>query len=308
MERRDLQIFLTLCEELHFGRTAERLHVSQARVSQTVKQMERRVGTALFERTSRRVALTPVGERLRDDVRPGYEMIEAGIARAVAAGRGLAAPLRVGFTSPLAGELVMTAALAYRERHPEAGEVLLHETALSDPLGPLRDGGLDLALVQFPVVEGDLRTGPVLISDTRVLAVSTRHPLARRDRADYEDLAADKVLMLSGALPSYWLDHLIPPTTPAGRPVERGQAAATRQELLTLVGAGRGIHPTAAHEARYYARPNVRYVPFRDAPPLEYGLVWRACAETARVRAFAEAAAEVVRWHDGPANVCSACR
>ncbi|MEV4741940.1 LysR family transcriptional regulator [Streptomyces sp. NPDC049555] len=308
MERRDLQIFLTLCDELHFGRTAERLHVSQARVSQTIKQLERRIGTALFERTSRRVSLTPVGERLRDDVGPAYEMIEAGVARAVAAGRGMAAPLRVGFTSPLAGELVMTAATAYRERHPAADEVLLHETALSDPLGPLREGTLDLVLAQFPVAEDDLRTGPVLISDTRVLAVSTRHPLARRPWVAYEDLATDKVLSLSGALPAYWLDHLIPPTTPAGRPVERGQEAATRQELLTLVGAGRGVHPTAAHEARYHARPNVTYVPFCDAPPLEYGLVWREHTETARIRAFAAAAQDVVRRQSGPANVCSACR
>ncbi|MFD9637391.1 LysR family transcriptional regulator [Streptomyces violascens] len=61
MERRDLEIFLTLADELHFGRTAERLHVSQARVSQTVKQLERRIGASLFERTSRRVQLTTIG-------------------------------------------------------------------------------------------------------------------------------------------------------------------------------------------------------------------------------------------------------
>lgn len=69
MERRDIEIFLTLAEELHFGRTAERLGVSGARVSQTVKQLERRFGVVLFRRTSRHVELTPVGSALRDDVR-----------------------------------------------------------------------------------------------------------------------------------------------------------------------------------------------------------------------------------------------
>ncbi|MCA2221070.1 helix-turn-helix domain-containing protein [Nonomuraea aurantiaca] len=59
MELRDIEIFLTLCEELHFGRTAERLHVTPARVSQAIKKQERRVGAALFERDNRRVALTP---------------------------------------------------------------------------------------------------------------------------------------------------------------------------------------------------------------------------------------------------------
>jgi len=68
MELRDIEIFLTLAEELHFGRTAERLRVSQARVSQAIRRQERRLGVALFDRTSRRVALTPVGRRLREDL------------------------------------------------------------------------------------------------------------------------------------------------------------------------------------------------------------------------------------------------
>jgi DNA-binding transcriptional LysR family regulator len=59
MELRDIEIFLALAEELHFGRTAERLHVSQARVSQAIKKQERRIGGTLFERSSRQVRLTP---------------------------------------------------------------------------------------------------------------------------------------------------------------------------------------------------------------------------------------------------------
>ena len=93
MEQRDIEIFLTLAEELHFGRTAERLHVSTARVSQTIKKLERRIGAALFERTSRQVALTPIGRRLDDDLRPAYQQIREGIDRAIASGRS-AAPRR----------------------------------------------------------------------------------------------------------------------------------------------------------------------------------------------------------------------
>lgn len=78
VELRDIQIFLALAEELHFGRTAERLRVSQARVSQSIKQQERRTGGALFERTSRSVRLNPLGERLRDRLDAGYREIMAG--------------------------------------------------------------------------------------------------------------------------------------------------------------------------------------------------------------------------------------
>ncbi|WP_245627544.1 helix-turn-helix domain-containing protein [Actinomadura oligospora] len=95
MERRDIEIFLTLAEELHFGRTAERLGVSGARVSQTIKRLERRFGVDLFQRTSRKVTLTLVGSALRDDVQAGYQRIQDGIAKAVAAGRGFTARARV---------------------------------------------------------------------------------------------------------------------------------------------------------------------------------------------------------------------
>jgi hypothetical protein len=83
VEQRDIEIFLTLAEELHFGRTAERLHVSTARVSQTIKKLERGIGTTLFERTSRHVALTPIGRRLDDDKRPdiSYIPIRDGLPR-----------------------------------------------------------------------------------------------------------------------------------------------------------------------------------------------------------------------------------
>ena len=64
LERHEIEAFLTLAEELHFGRTAERLHVSTARVSQTIRKLERRVGAPLFDRTSRRVELSPAGGQL----------------------------------------------------------------------------------------------------------------------------------------------------------------------------------------------------------------------------------------------------
>jgi DNA-binding transcriptional LysR family regulator len=67
--RHELEAFLTLAEELHFGRTAARLHVTTARISQTIRALELRVGERLFDRTSRRVSLRPVGQRLLDQLR-----------------------------------------------------------------------------------------------------------------------------------------------------------------------------------------------------------------------------------------------
>ncbi|MFB4289843.1 LysR family transcriptional regulator [Nonomuraea sp. ATR24] len=284
MERRDIEIFLTLAEELHFTRTAERLGVSAARVSQTIKQLERRFGVALFQRTSRQVALTPVGSALREDVEAGHRRIQEGIAKAVAAGRGFTGTLRVGFSSPLVGEALMAAAEAFRARHP-GGEVRIREVHLSDAFGALRTGELDLQITELPVREPDLASGPALLRDPRVLAVSARHPFARRDSVTVEDLARDAVLVPADA-PAYLLDAIIPARTPGGRPVRRERVLTSRQELLTLVSGGAGMAVVGNQATRYHARPDIAYVPIAGLPPIEYGPVWPAGGRTDRVRSF----------------------
>ena len=286
MEQREIEAFLTLAEELHFGRTAERLLVSTGRVSQLIKTLERRTGAPLFERTSRRVALTPLGEQLNDDLRPAYERVQAALAKAADAGRGV---LRAGFVNAAAGQLVVSIADAFRARHPDCA-VEIREAQVGDCLTALRSGEIDVLAAAFPLREPDLVAGPVLVREPRLLAVSSGHPFARLASVSVEDLSRAEVLRAPCGGLDYWEADRVPARTPGGRGVERGQETTTFQEMLTLIGAGRGVYPVGAHAERYYARPDVAYVPFRDAPPLEWGLIWRASGETARVRAFAQAA------------------
>jgi len=103
MELRDIEIFLTLAEELHFGRTAERLHVTASRVSHVIKKQEREIGAPLFERTSRAVRLTEVGERLYRTLRPGYRQIIDGIAEVTASVRDIDGTLTLGSMGPRPG-------------------------------------------------------------------------------------------------------------------------------------------------------------------------------------------------------------
>ncbi|MBA9002459.1 LysR family transcriptional regulator [Thermomonospora cellulosilytica] len=300
-ERHELEAFLTLAEELHFGRTAERLRLSQARVSQTIRKLERRVGAPLFERTSRRVALTPLGARLRDDLRPLWEGVREAMARAQATARGVDGVLRVGFLGSGAGELTSAIMDTFTARHPGC-EIVMRETHFADPLGPLRAGEVDMLITRLPVREPDLVVGPVVLSEPRVVAVPARHPFARRAAVSLEDLARDTVFGVTGPAPDYWWDFHVPRFTPGGRPIPRGQDVATFQELLALIAAGRGISPMAASVERYYARPDIAFVPLKDAPRTEVALVWRAAGVTARIRAFAQAARDAVTANGGPAR------
>ena len=283
LERIELEAFLKLAEELHFGRTAERLGVTTGRISQTVKKLERRVGTPLFERTSRSVRLTDVGRRLYDDLRPAHEQIEAALARATAAARGPATTLRVGFVTPWGGERVARAAAQFQV---PGCAVDIQEVQLDGAFGALREGALDLQLAAFPVREPDLTTGPALWSEPRVLLVPAAHPLAARPTVSLEDLAELPLVTAAGDHPAYWLDAHHPRRTPSGRPIPRGPVAASWQEVLSHVGAGRGAATGAARGAEYHPRPGIAYVPFDDAPPIAYGLVWRTAAESAELRAF----------------------
>ena len=123
MELRDIEIFLTLAEELHFSRTADRLHLTQARVSQSIKRQERRIGGALFERNSRNVRLTPLGEQLRADLSVGYRQIMDGIENAAATARGVSGTLRLGTMGPQAW-MVKGAVDAFRARQTEAARAM----------------------------------------------------------------------------------------------------------------------------------------------------------------------------------------
>ena len=97
LEARELECFLVLGEELHFGRTAERLYLSQSRVSQLLRSLESRIGARLVERTSRRVRLTPLGASLRDELAPAYTALLDAVEAARARARGVDGVLRIGF-------------------------------------------------------------------------------------------------------------------------------------------------------------------------------------------------------------------
>ena len=297
MEQRDIEIFLTLADELHFGRAAARLHVSTARVSQTIKKLERRIGAPLFERTSRRVQLTPIGRRLGDELRPAYQQIHDAVERAMTAARGVRETLRVGFVGAATGRFVLEVAEAFRAEHPDC-EVRFHEKQFGAGLGPLRGGEFDMVLATVPVFgagEADLAGGGVLFEEDRLLAVSVRHPFAGRRSVSFADLASTTILRTPPVVPDYWDQALVPQHAPDGRPVERGPSFATVQEMLALIGAGFGAYPVPTQASSYHARPDVVYVPIDDAPPHQWRFVWLSAAETATIRAFARAAATVAR-------------
>ncbi|MEV7520563.1 LysR family transcriptional regulator [Streptomyces sp. NPDC091371] len=295
MELRDIEIFLALAEELHFGRTAERLRISQARVSQAIKKQERRIGAALFERTSRTVTLTPVGKVLRVELQQAYDLIQGGLARAGEAALGVRGTLRLGVMGVLAQEL-REVIEAFRARYPDC-DLDIVEIHFSEAFAPLRTGKTDLQLMWRPVHEPDLTVGPTLLTEDRVLAVAADSHLVERGTVSLEDLGDLRVLDPGPEVPGYWFEAMLPSHTPKGRRIERGPVGRTFHEILAHIEAGQMACPVNAHVPRYYTPPGIAFLPIHDAPVTEWALVWNTADESARLRAFLQTAQDFEARH-----------
>ena len=289
LERLEIEAFLTLAEELHFGRTAERLRITTGRVSQVIKKLERRLGGALFERNSRSVRLTSIGRGLADDLAPLVAAMDEAVDRAMRAGRGVTGELRVAFLGEWTAPALLRAVALFGERHPGC-RVEVREVQLADSRASLLDDSIDLLLASYPF--DGMACGPVLLRERRVLAVAAGHPLAHEEELSVEVLADHPVVQYPQVTSAGFKRDRTPDHTPSGRPVPKGPVGESFSQMLTLVAMGRGVLPVGEHSRRYYPRPDVAYVPFSDAAPIERGLIWKESNTTERVRAFVRAATD----------------
>ncbi|MBL1075821.1 LysR family transcriptional regulator [Nocardia sp. 2] len=297
LERLELEAFLTLAEELHFGRTAARLNVSTARVSQVIRKLERRIDAPLFERNNRTVGLTPLGKKLRDELRPAYDHIMASVLAARQAG-GADSTITVGFSTPWCGNLVARAAELFRSRFPNI-TVEIEEIPLTDPLGRMRSGSVDLQLSEFPIAEPDITTGPIIYSEPRGLLMSRLHPFAERDTVSVEDLAGTTLITIADELvPRYWMDHHFPQRTPTGRPIPHGPTTNFCAEVLVHTRQGTAVSAIALQAGALLDWPQTVVIPLHDAPPIDYGLLWPTAGRNPLVKPFAETITEAAKCDD----------
>ncbi|KAA1423923.1 LysR family transcriptional regulator [Mumia zhuanghuii] len=292
MELREIEVFLVLSDELHFGRTAERLFITQSRVSQTVRAMESRIGGRLFDRTSRRVALTPLGVQLRDEVRPAYDELRRAVAHARETATGVSGVLRICVpTYSMAGLHFTTIVREFQRRFPACRLTVTEE--FPGDFERLRDGAFDVMCQRHPIDEPDLTVGATLSVEERVLLVRAGHPLTAKSRVDAEDLADYSLIQRSG-IPRSMYDEFWPATTPSGRPIARGPAIATTSDVLQLVARGEIVHPTVSSFSTYYRHPEVVEIPLDGFAAVRSMLVWVTDHETSSIRALDDLAREIV--------------
>ncbi|MEW2451936.1 LysR substrate-binding domain-containing protein [Streptomyces parvulus] len=184
MELRTLRYFVAVAEELHFGRAATRLHMSQPPLSRAIKQLEAEVGSLLFARSTTGVTLTPVGAVLLDEARALLDHADRVRVRMSAAAGS--ATITVGILGDGTDPGVARLAAAYRRNHPGV-DILIRDTDLTDPTCGLRAGLVDVALTRAPFDETAL-TVRALRTDPVGVVLRADDPLARRDELRLAEL------------------------------------------------------------------------------------------------------------------------
>lgn len=293
LELREIRVFLTLAEELHFGRAAGRLGITPVRVSQTIQTLEARIGARLFDRTCRQVRVTPLGEQLQRAIASGYDQLRRAWEDIHELATGVTGTLRLGTYAYVAtGPQLMEVIKAFETRHPDC-KVQVTETGL-DPaqFDRLHHDQLDLIAMRTPLNDPDLTIGPTLTREARVLVVAADHPLAAHRSVSVEDLADYTTTDVAGA-PREIMETFSPPRTPSGRPIRRTSLNSI-PEAAVRAATGELVHPTVSSFLTSYQHPGLVAVPIRDLPPATTALVWARANHSIKIQAFARAAADVL--------------
>ncbi len=296
---RELRYFVTVAEELHFTRAAERLYVSQPALSKQVRALERQLGAELFHRTHQGVTLTEAGAALLPHARRVLAGWAEGAAAVEAARAARRATLLVGMsTSPGRGGLLPAIRSRFTAAHPEA-VLRLRQTSWQDPTAGLADRTADVAYVWLPLPDAHRYAWTVVAEEPRLVALPDTHPLAARGELDFADLADEPFLALppeAGVLRDFWLavDERRALGGSAARPPRVGAEISGTEETYEALVAGLGICLVAGGNAPLITLGGVTTRPVRDLSPSRYALAWRREDEgRTLVRGYAEACRRV---------------
>ncbi|MFF3485622.1 LysR family transcriptional regulator [Streptomyces sp. NPDC002701] len=282
MELRTLRYFVAVAEELHFGRAAARLHMSQPPLSRAIRQLEAGVGALLFTRSSVGVTLTPVGSVLLDEARALLDHADSVRVR-VSAAAGVAT-ITVGILGDGADPGMTRLAAAYRRRHPGI-DIRIRDTDLTDPTCGLRAGLVDAALTRAPFDETAL-TVRALRADPVGAVLRADDPLARRDRLRLADLSDRRWFQFPAGTDPVWQSYW------NGGRLRTGPTVRAVQECLQAVlwSGTVGLAPLG-HDLP----AELAVVPLIDLEPSRVVAAWNEGDSNPLIRSFVELAIAAYR-------------
>jgi DNA-binding transcriptional LysR family regulator len=293
---RDLRYFVTVAEECHFTRAAERLFVSQPALSKQIRQLERDLRATLFNRDRRAVTLTAAGAALlpaAQGMLRDWDEAQHFLAEAVATEHAV---LTVGLQTAVGRGLFDAVSSRFAETRP-GWKLRLRQIAWDDPTAGLADSSSDAAIVWLPLPDPEPFSTRVLFTEPRHVALPARHRLAVSPVIDFAQLTDEPFLALpaeAGALRDYWLAT----AERDGRPARIGGEIAGADETFEAVANGLGVVLLSAGNAEIYRRDGIVTVPVSGLPPSQLAVIWRQGDHRGALRSFVEACLAATDGHD----------
>lgn len=301
MELRSLRYFVMLAEELHFGRAAKRLSMTQPPLSQSISGLERELGVRLFERTRRKVALTHAGTAFLDEARATLARATQAIETARRADRGEVGRLSVGYLAATAYSLLPLILRDFARGFPGV-KLELRERTLPQQFDALLRGDIDVALLRPPVAAAELASETVL-SERFVLALPARHPLCALRRVPARRLATEPFVMFPRQPGLVFHDLVMDFCLRTGFTPRVAQEANQTHTVVGLVSAGIGVALVPASTQKI-GLVGVAYRPLREATPYaKTAVAWRREDSSPVIKAFLDVARRVAKQvNSGPSQ------
>jgi DNA-binding transcriptional LysR family regulator len=265
MDLRRLKYFVVTAEELHFGRAAARLGLSQPPLSLQIQTLEREIGVPLLERDRRHVSLTAAGGVLLAEARKILSQLEAAEDLTRRAALGEHGSLSIGFITPVEYSFLPRVLRLYRLRYPKVA-LQLREAMSDEQIEDLGGGRLDLGLLGGPVRRTDIEYREVS-REPVIAAIPSGHLLARGTTPLHVGrLAGEDVIMFTRHIAPDLFDAVTNWCRSAGFTLRIAQETPRSQTIISLVSAGLGIGIVPG-PIRGLQRPGVRYRNFSGSPP-----------------------------------------
>jgi len=275
MELRHLRYFTAVAEELHFTRAAARLGIGQPPLSQQIQQLEREIGTPLFLRLPRGIALTEAGAQFLEDARAILASADRAIDTARRLGRGERGAITVGFTASAVFHPYLPRAIrAYRDRYPDV-RVTLTESNTISLLRGLRLGEVDVAFVRPPYLLDPEFESERVLDEPMLVALPPDHPLSRRRSVPIAALADEYFVLYPRPIGAGLYDAIQSACQRAGFAPRVIQEAPQMASIVSLVAAGVGISVVPA-AMRHMGAEGIEYRPIKgDAPHALLDMAYR---------------------------------
>ena len=290
LHTRKLRYFLVVAEELHFSRAAARVYLTQQALSRQIKELEEELGIQLFERTTRRVELTPAGRAFHGSVRELLGSFDDAVELARRTDRALSGRLRLGFCPGAALELTAPIMDAFREAYPDV-EVEMREFPANDPSAGLASGVTDVAFIRLPQGTAKIETEELYV-DPVIAVVARSHRLAGRTSVVAADLVGERLTLSDTPDDTYCDFWSLAEARPAGTAGSFVRVSSVTEEMA-IVSAGGAICVTSSAAGAFTPMPGVRYLPIEDWPGSVVALGWHQGERSAIVARFVQTVCEV---------------